>query len=357
MVDVASLSTPQDWSTFHDQSEETSVFSSLKDGMKSMIHDLRDAPRSKNVADWSEFPSNSGAAELSKEKKFFASTPKEVVKVLHQDTVIRQPAHKSTSQVSDDEVPAAYLAKLQHGPSAGLRWFRQPSKVHDSQDKPTTRTAQTQTDIEKLSAMNATEIQAKAEQIRDKEEPESADSLAKSLSSEMIKQKKHEELKRQRAHLPTGIMTKQLRQKKQEDSLPETSAMDSIHRKKNAKKILPIRPEDVHHEAAVVPQPEEPEEPKPLKLVPARKITPPDEPVKAEPSLDSSSKDGSDDLFTMHAVDGLVDANAMDAVLEAMGSQKKLNWQRFDLDGDGSLSHTEFNNAMKVARRFKAPKA
>lgn len=343
MVRSGSLSTPKEWSSA--SAAKPDGLSSIKDGMQHMFNDLRSAHTS-NVADRSEFQAESvGSMKESTE----------VVKVLQADTVIHQPVHKTAARdvAPDDESSLpAYMNQLDHGPSAGLRWFREPLLARAMHDKTSAKAARKATDVQ---VMNATELENKAEQIKEEVLPESADSLANSLASEMLTSKKPP---MQRAHLPTGEVKMQevhAAGEVEKEEVPQPSPLDSVHRGKRAKEMLPIRPEDVHHEVAAAPEPEEIKEAQPLIKLPAQKIQAQAiqgaKPIDQEPSDQEGSSQK--DLFTMHAVDGHVDSKGMEAVLEAMGTKADWNWHRFDLDGDGKLSHAEFSNAEIVAQRFK----
>jgi len=403
MVGSEHLSAPKAWLTpspvNSDDSESISALSSLRKGMKDMFHDMANTPKSRDVADWSEYRDDS------------SESTKEVVRISQQDTVIHQPVHRMESRdwaaAEKSSLPAWVRAdeenKLQSTFSAGLRWFKQPLKAE----------AETLQSDQAVSAVNTTELGANMQYL--KEEHEDTDSLAKSLASEFPKRKKKEVvqvhrhdlptgdeqvhkrkgevLRPQRPHLPTGqevhvkngtanqvakeeipessplssvhrvlLPTGQEVHVKNgtanqvvEEEDPESSALSSVHRGRRAKHMLPIKPEDVHQVAA--PEPEEIEQAKPLKMLPEKRIPErsqfkPAPPVKAEPSVN----DGSDDLFKTYAVQGFVDAKGMDAVLEDLGTKKHWNWKAFDLDGDGRLSQKEFANAAVVAQRFKAHK-
>merc|ERR1719160_441266 len=122
--------------------------------------------------------------------------------------------------------------------------------------------------------MNATVLDAKVEKIEEEAGlGEGPDSLAKSLAPLLRKEKK-EAVRLQRPHLPTGEI------KKAEvavSSETEPSALSSVHRGRRPEEMLPIRPEDVHHEADPVlpvpaPVPEVMNNTKPLKLIPEKKI-------------------------------------------------------------------------------------
>jgi len=380
LMSVGSLSIPKEWSApdgRYEETKEMATFSSLKDGMTNMLHDLRSVPKSKNVADWNDFSEKSGDTMISRSDSSLSSASgavKEVVKILHQDTVIRQPASKSASEVFkiDDEtyVPAAYLNKLVHGPSAGLRWFRDTEKLHTIREERAIRNAvQAHEDTQALSMMNATQLEARAQQIEEKVHPESReyDSLAADLARE-VKMEKRKELKNiQRQHLPTGETTKQEIHpgRVQKPEVPGPSALDSVHRnsKHAAHKMLPIRPEDVHHkpDPTVAPAPREIEQQKTPKTVPTKPVSKgyklkvgPTPSKNQAPATEGHAQDDVDALFTAHALEGLVDAEGIKAVLDDLGTQRNFNWQRFDLDSDGKLSHTEFVSAVTVAKRFKA---
>merc|ERR1719160_405562 len=171
-----------------------------------------------------------------------------------------------------------------------------------------------------------------------------------------------------RPHLPTGSQTvlhnhsnvnvtvTDHEQTNQQTNQP--SALDTVHRSKHSGEMeYEIRPEDVHHEPEPTPAPQpEVEEQKPKKIVPSLRKTEPKEPSELVGVEKSSPKDGTDDLFNMHANNGFIDGLGMDFVLKKLGTMKNFDWRRFDADGDGKLSRTEFQGFFIVAQRFKSRK-
>jgi len=353
MVGSGSLEAPKAWSeqsSTQSSRDWSSGLSSLKSGMKHMFNDLANPPKSKNVANWDEFASDS------------SESTKEVVKITPQDTVVHQPAHQAAAssmpEPKEESSVPAYMNKFNDGSSAGLRWFKQPLTAYRVHSAAQTKASQNQ---ERKQAVNATEeherLEARVQQLTEEQwEHEGTDSLAKSLAAEFKKEKKKGVAAVPRSHLPTGTEIHVRKgQVENVSQVPQTSALNSVHRARPWRDMLPIRPEDVH--PAADPEPQEIEQAEAPKIVPEKKIVKQKSVFRKRPDVKGPTvKDGTNDLFNANAVNGFVDAVGMDAVLEHLGTKKQWDWHAFDRDGDGQLSHEEFANAVIVAQRFKAKK-
>lgn len=151
----------------------------------------------------------------------------------------------------------------------------------------------------------------------------------------------------------------------------DSSALKSVHRSKRAVPKYPILPEDKHQDsmqAGNTTSTTGSTSKSPLGNVSTsaskipvhwavRKAVPKTlvKESKAKSSIPSATA-SLDDLFKANSIDGQLEADDVEKVLLKMKVQQEWNWHPFDLNGDGKLSHQEFMNAARVAKRFKVHK-
>lgn len=139
--------------------------------------------------------------------------------------------------------------------------------------------------------------------------------------------------------------------KRKEDEVSNDSAMNSVHRHQSKKLKFKIRPEDIHYETTTTTTTT-------TSSATTSKIRA--TPEKHQGRSKAFVKDDWDVFFKANSIDGRLDANGVEVVLRKMTNMRdpsKWNWHRFDLDGDGKLSHHEFMNAKQVATRFTVKKS
>lgn len=343
---------------------ESSVSRRSKSGVQSLYRDMDDDVNQHHVAEkWGEL-AESGAAELSHGLK--RVTPKAVVKVLHQDVISHKPMTVSgavrlgkrvekysadvesnsveeSSPVSVSSLPKLYL---HHGKSHQPHGEQEVDHLKVNPDDMVTVSKATPEDHPSQTLARQMASHIEAEKMRElREHVAEKNKLASENPVEIpaIQQEEPETSKNSvisSVHRPhQGLKFK---------VLPE-----DVHHEEVAASIAAIGPADAHNVTGNVTDNEMGAHP------PPPEIHGDDVPADSQRSSVPSAKSDWELQFNENAVDGHLDGKGMEKVLSTMTSIKNpgsWNWKRFDLDGDGSLSHREFMNAKQVAMRFKSKK-
>lgn len=294
--------------------------------------------------------------------------PKEIVKVSHRDTIVRAPASKSP------EHGLVHLGKSidAYGPVAEEKPVDPDFTLHHGHYHPTAApaipaskvsipvvTAAASSVPKQTASVKAPVVSKQTASVK-----APADDLASSLAAHFAEQKK--------ADVGHDLQHEAVREP-EKDEHAVSPALKSVHRPKRATPRFPIAPEDVHNmasekvqqvsaQASTVstdttseshPETDSTSARNELRLSKKKRAPEPEEPVTLSVP---SPNEHLDNLFNANAVEGEMGADEIEKVLQKMNVDEEWNWHPFDLNGDGKLSHKEFENAARVAQRFKVHK-
>jgi len=333
IVSATALNTPKEWESTAQEASPKSLPTKneplpsvlVNDGKmlnqsvlgqnEQLLHEIITERRSHGqAADWEVEPKTSRATEIERELEKMA--PKEVVKVSRHDTVVHKPA--AVVQKPAEKSPGAGLDRL----GETIDFYSQESEaepvdeafsLHHGHYHPTAAPAVPAPIVSAPVVVAAGEAPPQ-QPMTDKPSPLGAVHHSKRASPRF------------------PIAPEDVHQASQGGSTTSTDSTSGSHSATDGTSATHTPVQQLVHKVEKRIKVEEP-----------------------KPSMPSATGDF-DSFFKANAIDGQLEADDVAKVFEKMKVQRDWNWQPFDLNGDGKLSHREFVNAATVAQRFKVHK-